>query len=109
MIAHGGEDAQQLRGIEDGWRSPAEIDGVGSIVQFTSQFRRELARVGNIFEQAGNVVFVSGLREHVGGEVAVAALGPAEGDRDVEAEGHAVSLYGTMSAEGLFTLGVEET
>ena len=31
LIAHGGEDAQQLRGIEDGRSSSAEIDGVGSV------------------------------------------------------------------------------
>ena len=54
--------------------------------------RRKLARDGDIFEQAGNVIFVCRPREDVGGEVTVAALGPAERDRDVEAEGH-VLLY----------------
>ena len=104
LSAQDGEDAEQLRAIEDGGSSAAEVDGVGGVItrrsarrsERTSQLRRKLPRVGDIFEQAGNVIFVSGLREDVGGEVAIAALGRAEGNGDVEAEGHAVALfYGT--------------
>src|SRR6266851_2522443 len=97
LIAHGGEDAQQLPCIEDRRSASAEINGVGGFVERsserTSQLRRNLARVSDIFDQAGNVIFVGGLREYVGGEVAVAALGPAEGDGDVEAEGHVVVYF----------------
>ncbi len=100
LSAHGGENAQQLRGIEDGRSSSAQVNGIGDVIKSSSErvshLRCELARVGNIFEQAGNVIFVSRFREHVGREVAVAALGPAEGDGNVEAERHTLVILYSM-------------
>jgi hypothetical protein len=61
LTAQGGEYAQQLRVLEDGGRSSAEVDGISGFLDNASQSRRELARAGDIFEQAGDVVFVSGL------------------------------------------------
>src|SRR5580704_4201664 len=92
MLARGGENAQQLRGVEDRGRSSAEVNGIGALFDDTPQLRRQTARAVHILDEAGNVILVSRLREHVGGEVAVAALGPAKRDGNVEAEGHAVVI-----------------
>src|SRR5208283_5787031 len=63
VIAQGSKQAQQLRGLEDGWSSSAEVDGIGRFFEHTAQVRRKPARGGDIFDQAGNIVFVRGLRK----------------------------------------------
>jgi len=63
LSAQSGEEAQQLRGASGSRGSTAEVDRVGGVItrrsgrrsERASHLRRKLARVGDIFEHAGNV------------------------------------------------------
>ena len=82
----------QLFRIEDRRRPAPQINRIHRFRQRTSKFGGHALGASDILQHARNIAFVSRFREYVGGEIAVAALGPAERHRDVEAQTHSV-LY----------------
>src|SRR5712691_262529 len=94
------EDSSQLARIENRRSPPTQINGINCFRQCASKFRGRFRSFCDVVEDTRNVGFVGGSREHVRSEIAVAAFGPAERHRNVEAQSHPV-LYsmgpGTLS------------
>ena len=71
---------------------PADRGGIEREEKNPPSRKSEVTRIRDIVEQTRDIIFVCRLRKHVRGEVAITALGPAERDRNVKAEGHSIFI-----------------
>ena len=87
------ENSLQLSGVEDRGRAAAEIDGVHFALDPPAHLAwRSVGSSRDVGAHAIDVALEHRAREHVGGEVAVAALGAAERHRNVDSQGHCLRL-----------------
>jgi hypothetical protein len=87
VLVDGSEELVEKVWIEDAGRASAEIDGVDSFREMSADRFGVGARDSELFAEAVDVGGVVGGGVGVGGKVAEGALGSAERDGEVEAEG----------------------
>src|SRR5216683_2573434 len=85
---HRAKDLLQLIGRENCRRPSTQVDGVRVALSLPTNFLCDPRGVFNVTTYAVHVALKQHPREHIGGEVAITALGAAERNRNVDAEGH---------------------